>query len=1053
MRFNINLKILISTISFLLIISSLSSGQTFSFINYGSEKNIPNGFVYTLSQSDDGFLWVGTAGGISRFDGYSFIPVQYPDSVIGRYPTKSIKDKHGNLWFGCSDGTVFYSKDKKLVEVSIANTRSISELLEGPDGLIYVISQGKFIFTVNPMNPREIHQFTLTVEPAVFSAAFTSSGNLLIGTQENLLLCKLEKDSLSVLKVIEGFDSYGITAIHKTGNDSRYILGTDDNGLFQLEISGNTQEVTRFLDHPELKSLKVLSLTEDSNGSFWISTNGSGVVQIDLSETSGVINTERIYDVNSGLSENDVRLVFQDIQGNYWFGLYGEGISMLTSYSLSYFTPGRNSIENNILFIKNLENNYLLGTPAGFHIFDPVAGKSLSYTDLSAQVGKSEIKSFYLDEELGLFIGTGGNGLFVRNKNGIVKRFYKSGDTGADDIKDIEEYGNYIWLATTYGVVVIDKKGNVIKKFDISNGLPHNSISRILLTSKGEAYIGTESDKLYMIDPEFNISIGSITMTGSTRNKILSFTQTDDGAIWAATEGNGLFKFLNDSVSAVTRSNDLMSNYCYSIFADKDNNVWIGHNKAFSRIDSGSGTISVFGTDYAKVGRCNPDGMFESSDKKIFIGTTEGLIIYDRMREKRSIVPPFNNINSIEINDVKYPFEPSFVLPYMKYKIKVYYSGINFRAPEKVYYSTFLENFDLEWSKMTNSKEALFSLSDGKYKFNLISVNEDGLSQGSPVSFTILIKKPYYRTWWFALVSLAFLSALIVLIIRQRDKAQKKIQNYLETELDARTSVVMKQKGEIELQNIEITDSINYAKRIQTSILPDLSKLKDTFRDAFILFYPRDIVSGDFYWFDKLDDDKFILVCADSTGHGVPGAFMSMIGSTLLQDIVTRKRISKPSEILSLLDKQIFSTLNQNVELGVSNDGMDMVVCEFSISTRHIRFASAMRPVILVLDGEPFYIKGNRSSVGGESVIEKYFDDQEYYLKEGDTIYLFSDGLPDQFGGPDGKKMKIARLKRMIEQISKLPMDIQKEEMSKFYFDWKGTYDQVDDVLLMGVKV
>jgi serine phosphatase RsbU (regulator of sigma subunit) len=112
-----------------------------------------------------------------------------------------------------------------------------------------------------------------------------------------------------------------------------------------------------------------------------------------------------------------------------------------------------------------------------------------------------------------------------------------------------------------------------------------------------------------------------------------------------------------------------------------------------------------------------------------------------------------------------------------------------------------------------------------------------------------------------------------------------------------------------------------------------------------------------------------------------------------------------------------------------------------------------MRPVIIVLDGEPFYIKGNRSSVGGESVIDKYFDDQEYYLSEGDTIYLFSDGLPDQFGGIDGKKMKIARLKRIIEQVSKLPMREQKEALSKFYYEWKGEYDQVDDVLLMGVRV
>jgi serine phosphatase RsbU (regulator of sigma subunit) len=354
---------------------------------------------------------------------------------------------------------------------------------------------------------------------------------------------------------------------------------------------------------------------------------------------------------------------------------------------------------------------------------------------------------------------------------------------------------------------------------------------------------------------------------------------------------------------------------------------------------------------------------------------------------------------------------------------------------------------------MTNSREVSYSLSDGKYVFSLVAAGEEGISHEPPLSFGIIIRPPVWRTWWFILLMLIALAGIVTMIIRERDKSQKQVQEYLEKELEIRTSVVMKQKGEIELQNIAITDSINYAKRIQSSILPDITKLKESFKDAFILFHPRDIVSGDFYWFDKLDDEKFVLVCADSTGHGVPGAFMSMIGSTLLQDIVTRKRITKPSEILTLLDKQIFSTLNQNVELGISNDGMDVVVCEFNIKTRHIRFASAMRPVIIVIDGEPYYIKGNRSSVGGESVIEKFYDDQEYYLSEGDTIYLFSDGLPDQFGGPDGKKLKIARLKKYIEQVSKMPMDEQKHMMAKFFFDWKGTYDQVDDVLLMGVKV
>ncbi|HRT90364.1 MAG TPA: SpoIIE family protein phosphatase, partial [Bacteroidales bacterium] len=219
-----------------------------------------------------------------------------------------------------------------------------------------------------------------------------------------------------------------------------------------------------------------------------------------------------------------------------------------------------------------------------------------------------------------------------------------------------------------------------------------------------------------------------------------------------------------------------------------------------------------------------------------------------------------------------------------------------------------------------------------------------------------------------------------------------------------------------------------------------------------VIFHPRDIVSGDFYWFDRLDEKRFMVVCADSTGHGVPGAFMSMIGSTLLQDIISRKGITKPSQILTLLDKQIISTLNQNVDIGVSNDGMDMVVCEINIPDRHLRFASAMRPVIIVMGGESYYIKGNRCSVGGESVIEKFFDDQEYYLGKGDSIYMFSDGFPDQFGGVDGKKMKIARLKTLIEDVQHLPMEQQKEIIDKFFFEWKGTYEQVDDVLMMGLK-
>lgn len=1057
MRFSAIKKILTSTLVLLFLFSAGLSAQTYSFKNFGeAATNIPNGFVYTINQSDDGFLWVGTGNGIARFDGFNFFRVQYPDSVENRNTTASLRDKNGRIWFGFNDGSVFYTTGNTLQAVELDNSKSISDIIEGPDGFIYVIPQGKAVFSINPEKPGEVNQYLFSSDPVMFSASFTKTGNLLIGTQENILICTLEKNAGLVIGTIGGFEYASITSIHSTGDNSDFIIGTNGSGLYHLKISDNNHEIKRFSNHNELESLDVQEIIEDSDKSVWIATFGSGALKLILSEDFESIESVQHFETETGLTSNDVKTVFQDKEGNYWMGFYYEGISILESYAFGYYQPGSKSTDNNIIYVADFDKRYILGTPSGFHLFDAVNGKSVSFTDLTRYVGQSGITAYFLDNEKNLWIGTEGNGLFVRYNSGLTTRFFRSGDSGVDFIKDIIVSNNKIWLATNNGVLILDKRSaNEIKRFDINNGLSHNSINKLMEGGhNGTIYIGTESVRLYSIDDQFNITDGKAVMQGSSRNKILSFAEDKNGAIWAGTLGNGIFKCLNDSASALTMADGLMSNYCYSILSDSENDIWIGHEKGFSRFNQETGLMKVFGTGFARGGVCNPNAMFESEDKKIFIGTTEGLIIYDKLKDKRKSIPPFTNINSVSINDVIYPYKPAFSLPYNKRNIiRIYYSGINFSSPDKVYYSTFLENFDDEWSKMSTSREVSYNLNDGKYKFNVVSMGEGGLSQESPVSLEIFIKSPIWRTWWFILGIIALLAGTVFIIIRERDKAQKKIQEYLEKELALRTSVVMKQKGEIEIQNIAITDSINYAKRIQSSILPDISKLKESFRDAFILFHPRDIVSGDFYWFDKLDDDKFILVCADSTGHGVPGAFMSMIGSTLLQDIVTRKRISRPSEILKLLDKQIFSTLNQNVELGVSNDGMDMVICEFNIKTRHIRFASAMRPVIIVLDGESYYIKGNRSSVGGESVIEKYYDDQEYYLSEGDTVYLFSDGLPDQFGGAEGKKLKIARLKKMIEQVAKLPMEEQKEIMSKFFFDWKGSLDQVDDILIMGVKV
>lgn len=1030
-----------------LLFSSASSAQVYGFRHYGAEYGIPDGFIYTINQSADGYLWIGTGNGLSKFDGYTFSKVFYPDSIETRNPYVSYKDSDGTIWFGFNDGSVFYTDGEDLTRLEIDNSRSISQILQSQDGLLHIVPQGGAIFSFSK-SAREIKRISIPDEHIIFSATLGDDGEIFAGTQGNILIFSPVGDSLAIRNVIEGFDYSAVTALCRSGN---YILaGTEDNGLFILDKDRLIPE--RIKGHPDFTTLNIRSIFTDTDNKIWISTYGTGVLRF-IIDGDGNIGPVRRFNESAGMASDDVRTVFRDMENNYWFGMFGEGLSMLNTSAYGHYSPGKDDESNNIIFVDSFNDNYILGTPSGYHFFDADNGTSLSFNRITGYTGGATALSYYLDGSEKLWVGTNGRGLYTGTPGGSLSVFYRSFDTGSDEIRDIRIDDKYIWLATTNGVIVLDKnRGKELKVFGTNESLPHNYINKLFFDSDG-VYIATESDRLYKIDKALKLSDEGCLMSGSSINNIMALCRDKNGVLWTATKGNGVFACYGDSVVVKNRLNGLFSNFCYSILSDSENNIWIGHEKGISILDSKTGILKSFRADYAGAGTSNPGAAFESAEGKVFIGTTSGVIIYNRQEDVTNDIPPFNIITSLIINDVEYGYEPVIRLPYSNYRLTINYSGINFSDPDKVWYSTYLENFDSEWSTLSPDRKVSYNIRDGKYVFHMISVDENGLSNDPGIEVAIEIDTPLFKKWWFIALLLVFAAVAIILVMRQRERAHRKIQEYLEDELEKRTSVIMKQKGEIELQNLEITDSINYAKRIQSSILPDISKLKENFREAFILFHPRDIVSGDFYWFDKIDEDKFIVVCADSTGHGVPGAFMSMIGSTLLQDIVTRKKITRPSQVLTLLDKQIFSTLNQNVDLGIANDGMDVVVCEFNTRTRHLRFASAMRPIIMVISGESYYIKGNRSSVGGESIIDKYFDDQEYYLNEGDSIYLFSDGFPDQFGGIDGKKMKIARLKQLIDQIMKLNMIEQERMIVKFFDDWRGGYEQIDDVLMLGIRV
>ena len=265
-----------------------------------------------------------------------------------------------------------------------------------------------------------------------------------------------------------------------------------------------------------------------------------------------------------------------------------------------------------------------------------------------------------------------------------------------------------------------------------------------------------------------------------------------------------------------------------------------------------------------------------------------------------------------------------------------------------------------------------------------------------------------------------------------------------------RANVLLRsQRDQIAYQKKHITDSIQYAKKIQTAILPSLELFTDKL-EHFVLFKPRDIVSGDFYWVDEVDE-KLIIIAADCTGHGVPGAFMSMLGVSLLNEIILNKGITQPDEILNRLRAQIVIALKQDPESKLK-DGMDMTICVLDRSRRKLLYSGAENPLVHISEGKLNLVKADKMPVAIHEVMDP-FTLHEVDLKKGDTFYTFSDGYADQFGGPKQKKFMSRNFRNLLLSVQALPMMEQGIKINEVFEAYRSDTDQVDDVVVIGVKV
>lgn len=275
----------------------------------------------------------------------------------------------------------------------------------------------------------------------------------------------------------------------------------------------------------------------------------------------------------------------------------------------------------------------------------------------------------------------------------------------------------------------------------------------------------------------------------------------------------------------------------------------------------------------------------------------------------------------------------------------------------------------------------------------------------------------------------------------------------LEEKVKERTEKIEKQKEKIEEQKKHITDSIYYARRIQNAILPSFQLIDRHLKEYFILYMPKDIVSGDYYWMHETDG-VVMVAAVDCTGHGVPGAFMSIVGFNQMNHAVNVKKARRAGEILDALNEGVITTLNENKSESSIKDGMDMALCIFDLKAGVAEFAGANNPLIMVRDNQIIKYRGDRFPIGAfEGSNQQRFKNHEIELRKGDCFYLFSDGYEDQFGGPDGKKFMAKRFEELLREISPLPVSEQKKVLIDKLGSWMANNEQVDDILVIGIKV
>ena len=1019
---------------------------TEKFSHYKNDPNNSNSLSHnnaqTIIEDSKGFIWIGTAGGgLNKLDpetgkciSYKFIEGD-STSLNNDRVWSLAEDASGNIWAGTSDG---------LAKLNPAT--------------------GKFV----RFNFKEGKKGTLS-HPKVRAVHIDREGRIWVGTTVGIdLLNSATKKFTHYMPYPEDKETAETNEVNVIYSDSRggIWIGTHAGGLcyFNPETKKFTGYRHNKNDEYSISYNDVRDIIEDRSGILWITTRGAGVNKFDLKPSKFMHYAAHPEDISRLLSSR-VRAICKADENEVWLGTDGGGLSKFNLKTGSF---------------KNYVN-------------DPSDKSSLS---------SNRVRTVYDDGNGKIWVGTDGSGLnLLDEKTGKVKRFEnnpaEANSLIDNDILFVTGAGNEkIWIGTDNGMDLYDPLQNTFTHYvsnpDDSSTLSNSRVWYIHTDKNKKIWVGTD-DGLNCLDPASGKFVRYISEPGKkfalSNNDIYCITEDAKGNLWIGT-GRGLNYFDQKTGKFIyyTDKHGLPGNSVYSIQIAKSGDLWISTLNGMTRFNPKTKKFrNYFSHDGLQSNEFLPGAGITLANGYMFFGGINGFNVFHPAKVVENIYIPqivftdFSIFNKKIFQGKDSPLQKSIhytesiTLNYDQDVISIGFAALSYNTPSENNYAYMLEGFDHDWVMVGKKREASYtSLPPGEYVFRVKASNNDGKWNEEGISMKIVILPPFWQTTWFYLLCFAVFGLLVFAFIKWREQKLKAANRHLEDKVAKRTEkineqnkVLSLQREELEHKHRDIMDSIKYAKRIQEAILPPKHIVERNIHDHFVLYKPKDIVSGDFYWTEE-HEGRVMVAAVDCTGHGVPGAFVSIVGSNGLNRAVNEFKLTQPAAILDKLNYLVTDSLHQGQTEG--KDGMDMALCCFDWVNRKVLFSGANNSlyviskkiqvpetdIVLKLDDERimYELKADKQPIGGvSSYHQKPFTPHEIEMVQGDMFYLFTDGFADQFGGPKGKKFKYSQLFKLLCNISALAMDKQREILNEEFEKWRGELEQIDDVCVIGVRL